>query len=87
MNLPARVRASRQKQKTKKSKPSFFHVLYVGYHQKVKPGLGMVLPTSNNPDLRWVFPLHVIQSETFFMGLPSSWVLGDSRCSWPNNQD
>ena len=37
--------------------------------------------SSNNPDLRWIFSLQMIQARKSFTGMPSSWVLVDSRCS------
>jgi hypothetical protein len=46
MNLPARVKASRQK---KKSKFSSSMSVYVGCQQKVPPTVKVHLPSSNNP--------------------------------------
>ena len=37
--------------------------------------------SSNNPDLRWIFSLQMIQARKSFTGMSSSWVWVDSRCS------
>jgi hypothetical protein len=73
MNLPVKVRASRQR-----SNASFFQVLYISYHQRICPDLRWNFTPQKNPDLRWVFPLQMIKKNPS-QECPDAWVLVNSR--------
>ena len=45
-----------------RARASFSHVFYTGCHQKVQPRFQVAFPTSEDPDLGWVFQLQMIQS-------------------------
>ena len=57
VDFPVRARASRQREQA-----SFFHVLYLGCHRKVWPGLKVALPASK--DLHLPTSNHVIKNES-----------------------
>jgi hypothetical protein len=71
INVPGRVKASRQSVRA-----SFFHVLYIGGHQKMWPRFKVNLPTSNDPVKKSLLQVYT-----------ESWVLVNSRCSQVDNQE